>query len=94
MSGLRVAAKRCDQCLFGKNKVVSDTRRDDILRECARKDRYFECHKGTLRGDKVVCAGFVEAVNRDEIPNSTVQIVSRLGMLVPVDPVTGDPVKK
>ena len=89
MSGLRVAAKRCDQCLFGKNKVVSDERRDDILRECEQKNRYFECHKGTIRKDKVVCAGFVEAVNRDEIPNSTVQIATRLGMLDPVDPVTG-----
>lgn len=84
----------CDQCLFGKNKVVSDERRDEILADCERKNRYFECHKGTLRKDKVVCAGFVEAAIRGEIPNQLVQVASRLGMLDLVDPATGDPVKK
>ena len=49
----KVMEKRCDQCLFGKDKIVSNARRAEIIREIERKDSYFNCHKAT----KVACRG-------------------------------------
>lgn len=57
MSGFKVMDRRCDQCLYGKNKVVSDARRKQILREITRKDQYFVCHKS----DDVCCRGDFDA---------------------------------
>jgi hypothetical protein len=50
----KVMEKRCDQCLFGKDKIVSNERRSEIIRDITRKDSYFICHKAkeiACRGD-------------------------------------------
>lgn len=77
------------QCLFGPNKIVPPERAAEILKGCARDDRHFECHKGTIRGEPIVCAGFVAAVERGTIANQSVQVACRLGLLNPIDPETG-----
>ena len=59
--GLKVCAKRCNECLFSKNHIVSgEARVQQILADCERKGRYFICHKATLRGDAVVCRAFFD----------------------------------
>jgi hypothetical protein len=57
----KVQRERCNQCLFSPDKIVSDKRRKQILRECAQTDTHFVCHKGTIAGVEVCCAGFHEA---------------------------------
>jgi hypothetical protein len=63
----KVCAERCDQCLFSKTPIVSDTRRKQVLRDCARRDTHFICHKhghgagGELAGEDVCCRGFYDA---------------------------------
>lgn len=57
----KVTKERCSECLFSKEKIVSDRRRSQVLKECVRKDTHFICHKATLRGEEVCCAGFHEA---------------------------------
>lgn len=50
----KVMEERCKECLFGPNKIVSNDRRSEIIREITRKDSYFNCHKSTgvaCRGD-------------------------------------------
>ena len=51
----RVMAERCDECLFSKNKIVSNARRAEIIREItAGQGSWFHCHKTTgiaCRGD-------------------------------------------
>ena len=55
--------KRCDQCLMTPNKIVSDARREEILRECKRKNCLFNCHKATIAGSQdVACRGYGEHV--------------------------------
>jgi hypothetical protein len=57
----KIQRERCNQCLFSKNKIVSDKRRKQLIQDCAKTDNHFICHKGTLRGVEVCCAGFHEA---------------------------------
>lgn len=81
--GLRVADKRCDQCLFTKNKIVSDSRKADVLGECATSQTYFICHKSN-GGPAVVCRGFF-----DEVPNRACHMARLLRVVQFVDPSTG-----
>lgn len=59
--------QQCDQCLFSKNKIVSNARRKEVLRDCTEHDTHFVCHKATIkqaeneRYPDVCCAGFYEA---------------------------------
>lgn len=51
VSPYRVRAKRCNECLFSINAIVSIERRAQILRELEEHDDWFICHlsDGTLR---------------------------------------------
>lgn len=82
MSKLKVASKKCSQCLYDKNRIVPDSRAKQIIRDCARHDSHFECHKGTLYGEKIVCAGSHQSRN----PGQLVRIMERLGAIELVDP--------
>lgn len=53
----KVMAERCAECLYGRNKIVSNARRTQILREITRKDSHFICHKATLAGQEACCRG-------------------------------------
>jgi hypothetical protein len=55
--GFKVMAERCDQCLYGPNKIVSDAQRKEILATTANQDTHFVCHKGTIAGTDVCCRG-------------------------------------
>lgn len=56
----QVTEERCDQCLFSKDKIVSDSRRKEVLNDCSSNDSYFICHKATIAGRDVCCKGFYE----------------------------------
>lgn len=58
---LLVLEKRCNECLFSKNKVVSDERREDILGSCTRNGSHFICHKAQKSKLEVVCRGFYDS---------------------------------
>jgi hypothetical protein len=62
-----VQRKKCSQCLFTKNKIVSDQARDEILKSCKDNNNNFICHKATIKGLKVVCSGFYKSQNIPEI---------------------------
>lgn len=53
----KVMKDRCKECLYGKNKIVSNATRAEILRKIEREDGRFECHKGTIAGVVVYCRG-------------------------------------
>jgi len=62
---LKVMNSKCDQCLFTKNRVVSSVRMAEIVDECLAHDTYFECHKGTIVHDHIVCRGFYDLYKYD-----------------------------
>lgn len=50
-------AERCDQCLYGPRKIVSNARRAQILRDIRQKDCGFICHKAQIMGVDAYCRG-------------------------------------
>ena len=78
---LKVMKKCCNQCLFTKNKIVSDERKAQLLRDCKRDDHFFICHKASLAGETIVCSGY-----QQNMSNSSTQIAERLGMINWVNP--------
>jgi len=55
-----VQRKCCNQCLFTKNKIVSDAHKDNILKDCKENNNHFECHKATIKGVKGTCRAFYD----------------------------------
>lgn len=55
----KVYSKCCNQCLFSKNKIVSEERKKNIIQECLANDTHFICHKATISdGQDICCKGF------------------------------------
>ena len=75
---MKVRYKQCDECLFGPNKIVSDTRRNHILRDLKRRDTHFVCHKATMNDCEVTCRG---DYNRNPMRTSLMQIAARWGVV-------------
>jgi hypothetical protein len=73
----KVMKQRCDQCLYGKNKIVSNQRRAEIIREITRKDCHFICHKT----DDVCCRGDFDQRGGGQLA----RIAGRLNMIEFVD---------
>lgn len=78
----QVRKSKCDQCLFSKNKIVSDARKKDILSQCKKEDTHFNCHKAQLKGGKipVCCRGFYNTAT-----SNLIRISQRLNMVKEVE---------
>jgi hypothetical protein len=78
---LKVCEKKCDECLFTKNRIVSEARMRALLADCAKRDTHFICHKATINGEEVCCRGFYETRT-----SNLMRIAQRLNwvQLVPV----------
>ncbi len=77
---MKVKKKCCGKCLFGSNKIVSDSRKKDILRDCTKNDSHFVCHEGTMKNEDIVCRAFFE-----QRSTNLIRISQRLGMIEFVD---------
>lgn len=87
--GLKVCDKRCGECLFSKQPIVSETRKQQVLADCSETGRYFLCHKAANdRNEAVVCRGFF-----DTEENFACHAAKRLGIVCFVD-AKGEPVQK
>ena len=75
-----VKKERCNECLYSENKVVSSARRRQILSDCKRNDSHFSCHKGTIEGKDVCCAGFYASQS-----TNLSRVAQRLGAVKLVD---------
>lgn len=58
---LELSARRCDQCLTTRNRIVSGERAAEIVRDCRRRDNHFICHKSPP-GRIIHCRGVHEIV--------------------------------
>jgi hypothetical protein len=72
----KVYEAKCDQCLFSKDKIVSNARRAEVLRECKRMDSHFICHKASMNREDVCCRGFF-----DTHSTNLIRIAGRLGAI-------------
>lgn len=67
MSKLQICKQSCNQCLFTANKIVSEDRAAEVVEQSLASDTYFECHKGTIAGLKLVCRGFWNKHKKDTL---------------------------
>ena len=79
--GFYVMAKCCGECLYGKNKIVSDERRDELLAELQSRDNHFICHKASIAGKEVCCRGDFNARAGGQLG----RIMGRLGLIKFID---------
>lgn len=84
-----IMARRCDECLFSENAIVSNKRRKAILKDCQRADIHFECHKGTIAGEEICCRGFFETRS-----TNLIRIAERLNRIIWIDPDTIEQVEE
>lgn len=70
----KIMKEKCDQCLFSKNKIVSNQRKKQLINECKEKQTHFNCHKT----DNVVCAGFNESMGEY---SQSIRMAGRLGVI-------------
>ena len=77
---LQVKKKCCGQCLFSKNKIVSEARKKSLLKDIENNDTHFICHKATIEKKEVVCRGFYE-----QRTSQMIRISQRLNMVEFVD---------
>ncbi len=77
---MKISNKCCGQCLFSKNKIVSDDRKEQLLDKIKDEDSHFICHKATIANQDIVCRGFYE--NKT---SNLIRISERLNMIEFVD---------
>jgi hypothetical protein len=81
-------SRQCDQCLMNPGtRIVSSLRAAQILKDTARRDDWFICHKSP-DGKKIACRG-----HHDAMPSQIGRIAGRLRAIVEIDPVTLAPVQ-
>ncbi len=76
----KVKKQSCDECLFSKDKIVSNKRRQQILSDCRQEDSHFICHKATIDGHNICCHDFYKTQDI-----SIIQISQRMGWIEFVD---------
>lgn len=90
MSFHKVMARRCGECLFGKNRIVRPGRAAEIIKETARRDVPFICHRASIAKQEITCHGSWETTGGGQLG----RIASRLGAVSFIDPETLHPVKE
>jgi len=76
----KVKKERCNECLYSYNKIVSNARRKELLKDINKNDSHFVCHKATIEGAEICCKGFY-----DSATSNLIRISQRLGMVEFVD---------
>lgn len=84
MSKHKIMAGQCGQCLYSKNRIVPSKRAAQIMRDTARQDRDFLCHKGTNAEQEIVCRGHLNATGGGQLT----RIMGRVGAIEWIDPAT------
>jgi hypothetical protein len=61
----QVTKKRCKNCLFSDERIVSPERAEEIVSGCLKDDDFFICHQSSLNEGKVCCRGFYDKYKFD-----------------------------
>lgn len=73
----KIMAERCNECLYGPDKIVSNCRRKELIKELNQKDDFFICHKATIEQQAVACRGDWD----QRLCGQAGRIAGRLGIL-------------
>ena len=50
----------CKNCLFTKNRIVSEERAKQIIQDCVKNGTHFICHKASMEGKDICCKLFYD----------------------------------
>lgn len=73
----KVQEKNCNNCLFTKNKIVSESRKAEVLERCKKNKTQFICHKASAKKMKVICRGFYDTQANQEI-NAMLEMLGQI----------------
>lgn len=79
----KVMSKQCNQCLYDPaNRIVPARSAAQIMSDCTRKDNNFICHKASILGEDVYCAGDIQKRGHGQLG----RIAGRIGAIEHVNP--------
>lgn len=74
----KVYQQPCRNCLFSKNRIVSEQRKRKIIETCIREQTYFVCHKSSETGGEICCRNFYDKYGHF---SQMIRIAERLGTI-------------
>ena len=84
---MTVYDKPCANCLFTKNRIVSEERAEEIVNDCLEKDTWFICHKSSIEGGNTCCSSFYKKHQKDIFP---LRLAALIGLVEFVETPMGD----
>lgn len=72
---LKVYKECCHNCLLSKDRIVSPKKAKDLLKEIAKKQTYFVCHKASMNEEEIVCKTFFDKLGHQ---SQIIRIAERL----------------
>ena len=75
---MKVYKECCKNCLLSSDSIVSPERRKDIIQGCVKNQTHFQCHKGTINGEDILCKTFFDTLGSH---SQMVRIANRLNMI-------------
>ena len=75
---IKVFSTPCKNCLFSKDKIVSNERRRDVLEQCEKQCTYFICHKASMNNERICCSEFYK---RNNDKPGTLRIAKDIGYI-------------
>lgn len=73
----KIQKNNCNNCLFTENKIVSESRKEEILARCKSNNTQFICHKASAKKMRVVCRGFYDTQENPEI-NAMLEMLGQI----------------
>jgi len=75
---IKVFSTPCKNCLFSKDKIVSNERRKTVLDRCENQCTYFICHKASMNNERICCSEFYK---RNNDKPGTLRIAKYIGYI-------------
>jgi|TARA_R110000851_G_scaffold314569_2_gene476664 hypothetical protein len=75
----KVMKTACKDCLFTKNKIVSDARKNQLLGDIKDEQSYFLCHESQEGNEATHCCKMFYDIRGHE--SQTIRVAQRLGMV-------------
>lgn len=76
---VKVYSECCKNCLLSEDSIVSPERRKDLIDECKKKQKYFICHKASMKGEEeIICHKFYKELGQH---SQAIRLAERLKMV-------------
>ena len=73
----KIYNKPCKNCLFSKDRIVSQERANEIIKDCTDNGKFFICHKASMNGKDTACNRFFHEYMNDD----TSKLMIKMGLL-------------